>query len=258
MAMLCWFYCIDFAWFLYYAFAPVLFIVSLFILKRGIRNARSGLRSAAFALMFASLIKVCLFDVRMLGKEILCTVNEALSEVGCNTMGQKMLEFGSLLFLAVASFGLFLAYKKYMGIKEPSIKTPEQVNLRFWANVCLAATCGMVIWQCAPWVGSLTVGKTPALFEKISWQLVAIINLGLILFGFWKAESCTWNYDVRKRKERGAHLNQTWTARDTLWMTVFIYLVTLALSYVAHDVLRPKLPEHVIQQMQQQKLPATR
>ncbi len=256
MAMLCWFYCIDFAWFLYYAFAPVLFIVSLFILKRGIRNARAGLRSAAFSLMFAAVIKICIFDVRTLGKEILCTVNQALSDVGCNTTGQKMLEFGGLLFLVFASFGLFLAHKKFMQIKAPSIKTPEEVNLRFWANVCLAATMGMVIWQCAPWVGSLTVGQTPAIFEKISWQSVAIINLSLILFGFWKAESCTWNYDVRKRKERGAHLNETWTARDTLWMTVFIYLVTLALSYVAHDVLKPKLPERVIQQMMQQ--PAAR
>jgi len=255
MAMLCWFYCIDFAWFLYYASAPVLFIVSLFVLKRGIRNAREGLRSAALALIFAALIKICLFDVRTLGREILCTVNEALSEVGCNTNGQKMLEFGGLLLLVLASFGLFLAHKKFMQIKAPSIKTPEEVNLRFWANTCLLATMGMVIWQCAPWVGSLTVGKTPEIFEKIPWQSVAIINLGLILFGFWKAESCTWNYDVRKRKERGAHLNQTWTPRDTLWMTVFIYLVTLALSYVAHDVLTPDLPESVQQKMMQQKAP---
>ena len=79
------------------------------------------------------------------------------------------------------------------------------------------------------------------------------MNFTLFLFGFWKAESCTWNYDVRKRKERGAHLNQTWTPRDTLWMTVFIYLLTLALSYVAHDILAPKLTPEMIEKIQQQR-----
>lgn len=253
MAMICWFYCIDFAKFLYFASAPILFVVSLFVLKRGIRNAREGLRSAALMLMFVSLIKICVFDVRHMGKNLLCTINQELSKVGCNPIWEKGLQFAGLVFLVLASFGLFMAYKRYLNIKKPSVLTPEDVNLRFWSNLCLAATIGMVIWQCAPWVGSLTVGYTPAVFEAVPWQSIAIVNFTLILFGFWKAESCTWNYDVRKRKERGAHLNQTWTPRDTLWMTVFIYLLTLALSYVAHDILAPKLTPEMIEKIQQQR-----
>lgn len=248
--MLCWFYCIDFAKFLYFASAPILFIFSLFVLKRGVRNAREGLRVAALTLMFVSLIKICVFDVRHLGKNLLCTVNEELSKVGCNTVWEKGLQFSGLLLLVLGSVGLFIAYKHYLNIKRTSVLTPEDVNLRFWSNLCLFSTIGMVAWTCAPWIGSLTVGKTPAIFEAVPWQSVAIINLVLLLFGFWKAESCTWNYDVRKRKERGAHLNQTWTPRDTLWMTVFIYLLTLGLSYIAHDVLTPDVSPEIRQKLQ--------
>jgi len=244
MMMLCWFYCVDFAKLLYFASAPVLFIASLFVLKRGVRGARQGLRTAAFIMMFVALIKICIFDVRMVSDNFLCGIGEQLSIKGCNKSWQKMLELGALLLLVLGSFGLFQMHRFFLRIKQPTTLTPDDVNLRFWANLCLVSTIGMVVWQCAPWAGYLTIGRIPALFIALPWQYLAIFNLVLLLFVFWKAESCNWNYDVRKRKEKMAHLNQTWTAKDTLWMTVFIYLITIALSYVAHDVLTQggKLP----------------
>ena len=41
MLALCWFYCIPFAKFLYFASAPILFVFALFMHKRGVSVARA-------------------------------------------------------------------------------------------------------------------------------------------------------------------------------------------------------------------------
>ncbi|HRI76124.1 MAG: hypothetical protein H3C49_00575 [Alphaproteobacteria bacterium] len=236
MLALCWFYCIPFAKFLYFASAPILIVFALFMLKRGVSLARAGLRKWALALIFISLIKICAFDVRALGDDLLCTVNEQLSEVGCNRRVFQALQVFALIFLVASSFVLFQVNRMFANVKTSTQLKPDDVQLGFWSKLVLMSVCVMVVWQCAPWVGYLTVGKVPDIFMKVPWQWFAIGNLLLLLYGFWRAESCNWNYEV-KHKQRMAHLNQTWTQRDTLWMCVFIYLVALALSYVAHDVL---------------------
>jgi len=211
-------------------------VFACFMLKRGICTARSQLRKWALVLIFAALIKICVFDVRALGDDLLCSVNEQLSEVGCNRRMIQALQMLGLVVLVASSLILYQINRMYMNLKEPSKLRPSDVYLSFWSNLSLLSVSAMVVWQCAPWVGFLTVGYVPHVFSDVPWQWFAIFNLCLLLASFWVAESCNWTYEV-KHKKRMAHLNSTWTQRDTLWMCVFIYLVTLALSYVAHDIL---------------------
>jgi len=240
MLMLCWFYCIPFAKLLYFSSAPMLLVFAMFALKRGIRTSRSGLRQTAFVLMFLACVKMCLFDIRMLKKELLCGMHKGVETAACNATGFIAAEVLGLFMLVFSSAILFHFYRKYLHIRTSPLLTPEQVHLPRWTKMTLCSILLMVVWQLAPWVGYLTIGRIPGLFISIPWQALAVLNLGLLLIGFWKSESCVWNYDVQKKKQM-AYLNATWTPRDTLWMSVFIYLLTLALSYVAHDVLAPKI-----------------
>lgn len=253
MLALCFFYCIPFAKFMYFAISPVLIVFCMFMFKRGIYTARPKLRQWALVLIFFALVKIFVFDVRELGRDLLCTVHEQLSEVGCSPNGLRGLQLASLLLLVASSLLLFQLHRTYMNVKQVTALKPDDVHLRLWANMSLLSLIGMVVWQCAPWVASLTIGRTPAIFNAVPWQALAIFNLCLLVYGFWKSESCNWNYEV-KNKQRMAHLNQTWTPRDTLWMCVFVYLVTLALAYVAHDILAPPANLAAVQQQAQQQI----
>lgn len=236
MFMLCFYYCFPLAKFLYFAIAPAFFIFALFMLKRGIRRNSAGLRQSAFAVMFAALIKLCMFDIRMLKKDLLCGRDADLSAMACNRFGFMMTELTGLIFLVGGSFVLFQFYRVYMHARRlPPVK-PEDINLRSWANGIMTSVIFMTLWLLAPWVAYLTVGHLPAVFSLLPWQALATLNLVLLLVGFWKAESCVWDYDVHQKKQL-AYMNKSWTPKDTLWTAVFIYLVTLALGYVAHDIL---------------------
>lgn len=236
MVMLCWFYCIPFAKLMYFSSAPLLLVFALFMIKRGVRHARRGLQNAGFIMIFLALLKICIFDLRMLNDEFLCASDLEMAKTTCNDLWKKGSEAAGLLLLVLASGVLFLVYGRLARIRVPTTQTPEEVNLPFWANLALYAVVLMTVWQLAPWVGYLTVGSVPKIFAVVSWQVLAIMNVVLLLYAFWVSESCNWEYNVRQ-KDRSRHLNKSWTQRDTLWMAVFIYLVTLALSYVAHDVL---------------------
>lgn len=238
MLMLCWFYCIPFAKFLYFAIGPILLVFSFFMLRRGIYNARPGLRQTAFMLMFAVCIKIFISDIRLLKKEILCTLSPSITDNFCNGSGVMILETLGLVFILVSSLVLFHFYRTYAHVSKPSRVTPEEGGMRFWANLTMMSVLFMTVWQLAPWVGYLTVGGIPKIFDMVPWQALAIINLFILLKGFWTAEGCKWTTDVKTRSGRSiSHNGMTWSPRDTMWMAVFIYLVTLGLSYVAHDVL---------------------
>jgi hypothetical protein len=172
----------------------------------------------------------------MNGRELLCTVNDELSEKGCNKRGLQVFQFVALLALIAGSYVLFLTHRRYSNADKPSQLTPKDIGLSFWSNLSVVSVIAMVVWQCAPWVGFLTVGRVPEVFVHVPWQWFAIGNLLLLLYAFWRAESCNWHYEV-KHKKNMSHLHATWTQRDTLWMCVFIYLVALGLSYVSYDVL---------------------
>lgn len=242
MLMLCWFYCIPFAKFLYFALSPILLVFSLFVLKRGVRTGRLGLRQWAFMLMFFSVFKLCIFDIRLGGQYLFCDLGVTLPMMGCSAKGVRIAEFFCLVLLLASSLVIFHFYRLYLPVRKPNPKTPEEVNLRLWANISMMSVMAMVVWTMAPWVGYLTIGRLPEIFKVVQWQHFAIVNLLLLLFGFWKSESCSWEKNV-KVSARSRHTIKTWTPRDTLWLNVFLYLITLALSYVAHDVLTGHMPK---------------
>jgi hypothetical protein len=233
MLMLCWFYCLPLAKFIYFSFAPLLFFFSLFVLKRGIRNNRQGLRQTAFFLMFIALVKTSMFDIRVFKRDILCA-NPGLKL--CDGMHFLLFEALGVFLLLFGSWILFHFYRKFLYTRRAVVVTPEQLHLRFWSNTALASVIIMAIWQLAPWVGYLTVGYVPRIFTVVPWSLMSLVSLGLLLNGFWRAEGCNWQFDATLKK-KNVYVDRSWTPRDTLWMGTFIYLITLALSYAGHDVL---------------------
>lgn len=260
MLMMCWFYCFDLAWFLYYAGGPLLMLCAMFALKRGIANQRKGLRQTAFLMMWGVSAKMFLIDPFMFPaaiKKKACSVAAQLEPLACKADGKgyPFIQFSGVVLFFVFAYVIYEYYKIHMPEKKIKHVTPDQVHLRFWANLAFVSTMTMVMWQLAPWVGYLTVGCIPGIFILFTWQELALVNLGLLTLGFWKLESCVWQYKVSER-ERMKYVQATWTPKDTLWMTVFIYIVTLGMSYVAHDIMvRTKSVPHScsLAQMQQNR-----
>lgn len=240
MLMICWFYCIPFAKFAWFASSAVFFVFALFMLKRGVHARRPRLRLAAFFMMFGVIIKTFLLDVRIAKNYLLCDYagkkGWSLPLLSCSPRGLMIADFTGMALCIAASLLLFNAYRAYIPEKKVDLVPPEKVRLRFWSNAALWGVIAMICWLAAPWVGFLTVGHVPGVFLAVPWQHFALANLALLLYGFWRAENCAWTFQVGK-KDSMRHLQSTWTPRDTLWMTVFLYLIALALSYVAHDVL---------------------
>lgn len=249
MLMLCWFYCIPFAKFFYFALSGLMFIIALFALKRGIYTHRPGLRQFAFILMFIAAFKTLMIDFRMQKQYILCDYlgsgrqNPPLFP--CSGKGMMAADFVGMLLFVLASLFLFYLYKVYMPEKKRELLTPDQVHLHFWTNLSLGFVVVMICWLTAPWFGYLTVGHVPKIFLQIPWQNFAIGNLGLLLICFWKSESCVWTYSLTQ-KNKMQYLTNTWTARDTLWMNLFLYCIALGFSYISHDVLTTTYDQLVI------------
>lgn len=242
MLMLCWYYCIPFVIFLYFALSAVFFVFALFMLRRGTYMQRPKLRQAAFVFMFFALMKTLVFDVRIAAaqKYLLCRfLPEGTPVLTCSPRGGMLLELAGMVLFLAALAGLFQLYRVYMPPRRIAPLTPEDVRLRFWANLTLWALLVMIVWVAAPWVGFLTVGKVPAVFLALPWHWPPLVSFALLLYGFWRAEACRWVVDS-KDKSKTRHLNNTWTPRDTLWLCAFLYLIALGLSYVSHDVLQVK------------------
>jgi hypothetical protein len=90
----------------------------------------------------------------------------------------------------------------------------------------------------------------PHIFLAINWKALGVVNLCLLIVDFWKVESIIWENKVSDSKDvraRRQHLQQTWTSKDTLWMTVFLFLLVSALSYVGNDVLTVKKDDNQVQ-----------
>lgn len=206
------------------------------MLKRSLYGERRELRRFAFIVIFLAIMKMCVFDLRMLKKEIFCGGSQALYEWGCNRHVFTTLDTMGVIVSLLAAFIIFQLYKMFYAAPPKRHVSPEKAHVRFWANLSLGMNVMMVLWQLAPWVGFLTIGEIPGIFITLPWQVLAIMNLLLLIVAFWRAEDCSWEYNL-KDKARTVHMNKPWTAKDTLWMCVFIYLITLTLSYVAYDVL---------------------
>lgn len=234
MLMMCWFYCIPFAKGLFFSFSLLLVLFSLFVLKRGIRQSRFGLRQAAFLLMFFAVLKVFTIDLYLLKEKILC--GSGLFSSGCGDTGFKILLLAGLVLLLLSSLGIFNAYRGFIRNAPQVSLTPQQVRLTFWANLSLSCVVILALWLAAPWVGYLTIGHVPGIFMQVPWQHLAVLNIILLLVGFWKLEDCSWVYHPAERI-RKKHLARVWTAKDTLWLSATLFLITLAFSYISSDVL---------------------
>ncbi|MBU6474550.1 MAG: hypothetical protein KGQ70_01170 [Alphaproteobacteria bacterium] len=233
MLMLCWFYCIPFAKGLFFASGPMAFVLALFVLKRGVRQQRAGLRQLAFLLMFAALLKMALADVYFLRIDLLCAFNQ------CHDGGFfRAAQAAGLAALVLGSFLLLFVYRGFARDRRQKPVTPEQVHLSFWANFGLVLVLVLLCWLAAPWAGYLTVGHIPAFFMRVPWQRLAMLDVAVLLVGFWKLEDC---HDPEERKKGNYRMN-VWTAKDTLWVSVVLLLIGLALSYVSNDVLSMAMP----------------
>lgn len=234
MLMICWFYCVPFARGLFFASSGLLFLFSLFVLKRGIRQSRTGLRQAAFLLMFLAALKIFTVDIYLLREKILC--GTGLFPSGCTATGFKILLLSGLAAAALSSLAIFNAYRGFLRDRRQASVTPEQARLTLWANLSLSLVVILALWLAAPWVGYLTVGHAPGLFMRVPWQHLAVLNIVVLLTGFWKLEDCNWIYQPEERLKK-KHLTRVWTARDTLWLSVILFLIALVFSYVSNDVL---------------------
>lgn len=246
MVMLCWFYCIPFMKMLYYASAFLLAAFALFMLRRGIFRARIGLRQVAFSLLFVAAVKFWVFDLRDLDHYLVCGTGFRAVQALCTPTGFKVIEVVGLLGLCATSYLLFHFYRVTLRNKPPRLVPPEQMGIRRLANVTMALVIGLICWTLAPWVGTLIAGEVPAVLLGRTWQYWSLVCVGLLLTGFWRAENCDWTGSQRSvgaARQRamgikvGSHAAAAWTPRDTLWMAVFLFLITLALSYAGHDVL---------------------
>jgi hypothetical protein len=254
MLMLIWIYRVALAKFLYFASSGVLLVIGMFMLKRGVYAHRPKLRTFAFGMIFAAVFKIFMLDLRFADEYLLCaghTVRQVAEQGGfdaeespilsflpCSGQGTMILDFAGIVLFILAGLSVFHAYRVFMPEKDRNPLQPEQVHLRFWANLNLWGIVAMLCWLAAPWFCFLTVGFLPRVFTLVPWQDFALANLALLLFAFWKSEGCAWSYDIRK-KDKMKHLNDTWTPRDTLWLNTFLYVIALALSWVSQDVLSP-------------------
>ena len=99
----------------------------------------------------------------------------------------------------------------------------------------------LIFWLAAPWIGYLTVGHVPQLFMKVPWQHLAVLNVAVLLTGFWKLEDCVWVYDPKNKIRNGSQIN-VWTVKDTLWLSVALLAIALVFSYASNDVLSESIP----------------
>ncbi len=238
------------AWFLFYASGPFFVVFSIFALKRGIQHRKTELRQHAIFTMFGAVLKMCLIDVRMLAENIKGAACFAgvFPGLDCSVKSislheTNILSFYGIVVLCGACLVLFNLYRNYLPDRKPLECTLEQVHLKFWVTITLWSTILMALWGIAPWLGALLDAPLPRVFLEINWKTLGVINLCLLVVDFWKVESIIWENkmsDSKELKAKRTHLQQTWTPKDTLWMTVFLYLLVCALSYVGNDVLTVK------------------
>lgn len=249
MLMIMWIYRVVFANFVYFASSGVLFVIGLFMLKRGVYSRRPALRQLAFGMIFVAVFKVTMLDVRFAKRYLICDFagDADIPLLPCSARGMMTADFLGMLLFVLGALAIFQAYRVWMPDRKIELQRPDQVSLRFWANFSLWMVIAMLCWLAAPWLGFLTVGYVPRIFTAVPWQAFAVVNIALLLLGFWKSESCAWSFDILK-KDKMRHLNETWTPRDTLWLNVFLYVIALALCYVSHDILTPAGPATEVQQ----------
>lgn len=234
MVMLCWFYCVPFLKIFYFSIGPLLFLSALFVRRRGLYRRQAGLIHTAFILMFVALVKIFVLDVRSSGRDLLCSGALFLP---CTETGWFALQGISFSLLAIGSYLVWMASKSNVLESYATLPklAPEKVG--GWVNLGMTMVILMIIWQLAPWFCYLVIGRMPEIFVLIPWPPVAFATLAVLLTGLWKLEACP-AFFPRQSGAAGSRIKSAWLPRDTLMLAIFLYVITLALSYVAQDILK--------------------
>jgi len=229
MLMLCWHYCVGFFQFMLYAVGPILLIYACFMFKRGVIRQRPALRR--FSLIFGLLVsvKVFLLDTATLSPVIACSVGACSQSVLIKNIG-----LGMFLMLGV---GFWRSYKKFGAVYDEGreYQEPNKPEMRAWALMSMLSVSALIVWQIMPWAGALIMGTIPGFFQAVPWQLLATICFTLLLIGFWKLED--ENPKKASYRDNAKRTTEGWRPRDTLWTALILYLIVLALSFVAEDIL---------------------
>jgi hypothetical protein len=233
MFMILWTYRAAFGTFAFFGATVLLLALGMFMLKRGVYTHRLPLRRVAFVFLFIGVFKACMLDVRVAKHYLIC--DSEILPLPCTPTALMAVDFAGMLAFLVACVLLFRAFALWLPERAIEPLSPEAAHVRLWANLSLWSIIATIVWLAAPWVGFLTVGSVPRIFTAVPWQAFAALNTALLLKGFWQAEGCAWRRKEAGKKDR--HLQQTWTARDTLWLNVFLYVLALMLCYVSADVL---------------------
>jgi len=231
MFMMCWNYCIPFFKGLFFLLSPLLLILSMFVLKRGVNQRRPALRQFAFLMIFVSFLKSFTLDIYMLRDKILC--NDLLFSFACNGTGFKSLQILGLVLLAASSFVVFKIYLTFVKERKVVYHTAKKLKLRLLANIGLWMAVFLMLWLATPWVGYLTVGSVPKFFVQAPWGAYSIINAIVLGVCFWRYEDCVEHARAYGKKAT----KKVWTPKDTLWIAVFLLLITTAFFYASDDVL---------------------
>lgn len=240
MLMICWFYCVPFAEFLYYSAGIIAVLFALLMLRRAFYNNRPYLRGIALVLCLCGGVKFFLADLYFSGQKILCDTSPALKTLACTRDYVQLTSFLGICGTLLAVSGFYLLHLRTRLSAQVSPLSPQAVNLRFWANMSLAGVALMAVWELMPWLGYLTVGSVPPVFNAVPWYVLGIVNTGLIYNGFWRAEACAWGYSPLHSRGRNTYTASLWTPKDTLWTALIFFVVTLILSYASNDLIGAK------------------
>ena len=220
MLMLCWLYCVPFAHFMYYATAPLIIMLSLFIFKRGICRNNLFLRWLALFFIFISCIKIFLIDLQEFAN------------------GRLFLKGVFFSLFVLASGVLYTFFNKYgVSYRAKPIKKKDDKELRIWANTSMTTTIILICWELLPWVGYLAVGYAPDIFFIVSWRLIAAFNFVMLVIGFWLSEEYYWFY-YKSKEGRKSGVARVWVPSDTLWLMLPLYLLAVAFGIMSDDFLQ--------------------
>lgn len=229
MLMMCYIYCSSLSKWLFFASSSILFVISLFMLKRGVMQKRFGLRQLAFFMMFVSASKVFLVDAYLLRRDLLCN---AVSW-GCTPFGFKIFMLLSALALVAVTGVICIFYRNFLSERNRRYVSMEEAGVRLWANTGMGLVLVLILWLVLPWGWYLLTGHISALLSAGVWRYFSILVLGVILTGFWKYEDCNLPRDIQHNK----HTADAWKPKDTLWLALVLLIMTMGFFTASDDII---------------------
>lgn len=230
--MICWFYCAPLFHWLFFASSAFLLVYALFILKRGVRQSRKGLREIGLTLIAVVIFKVFVLDANYLAKEMFCDNSQL--DGGCSFVAIGIFRVVAGLMLIPASYGMLKLYKRYINRNIPTRQTVNSLKIRLWSNIGMFLVLILTGWLVAPWISYLTVGRAAEFLLSPLWRYFGLICFAVIGVTFWRYEDCSL---IARTKADKASRHQAWIPRDTLWLATALLIITYMFFFVSEDFL---------------------